>query len=81
MDGYIKILQKFVKQCVDLKYKVLKLRNLKYILQFKTQIKKLFWLILFYNKWYMRYVTIQLFRRRNAIIKERPKKNTNPFLI
>jgi len=42
MDGYIKILQKFVKQCVDLKYKVLKLRNLKYILQFKTQIKKLF---------------------------------------
>jgi hypothetical protein len=42
MDEYIKILQKFVKQCVDLKYKVLKSHGLKYILQFKTQIKRLF---------------------------------------
>jgi hypothetical protein len=49
-----------MKKWVDLKYKVLKSRGLKYISQFKTQIKKLFWLILFYNKWYMLYVIIQL---------------------
>ena len=48
-----------MKKCVDLKYKVLKLRGLKYILQFKTQIKK-FWLILFHNNWYMLHVIIQL---------------------
>jgi hypothetical protein len=60
MDGYIKILQNFMKKCVDLKYKVLNSRGLKYISQFKTQIKKLFWLILYYNKLYMLYVIIQL---------------------
>lgn len=60
MDRYSNILQDFMKKCVDLKYKVLKSRGLKYILQFKTQIKNLFWLIIFCNKLYVLYVITQL---------------------
>jgi len=34
-DEHIEILQKFVNQCTNVKYHVLKIRGLKYILNFK----------------------------------------------
>jgi len=37
-DGYIEILQKMLNQSTDMKYQVLKLRGLKYILKYKIQI-------------------------------------------
>lgn len=38
-DEYIKILQKFVNQCTNVKYLVLKMHGLKYVLKYKLKVK------------------------------------------
>jgi len=42
-DRYVKILQNFLSQCIDIKYQILKIiHGFRYILRIKLQIKNIF---------------------------------------